>query len=143
MSEKNFNSFTPQRQPTESMTPEKAFAIQLVHEIGDQLAIEHPEIAELYKNPFLRLIDIARQVFPKEYIDQFPEVYTKAVGWAIRQLNPAEEQADLTRQHRQATAETNFGLDTPDFIRQCKEAAKRRHEMHGVDTEAMIRGRGR
>lgn len=127
----------------DELTRERILAIQLVEKIGNQLAAEHPEIVELYKNPSLRLIDIAYQFFPKEYVDQFPEVCNKAVGYAIRQLNSAEEQAELTRQHRQHIATLNFNLGSAEFIAQCKEAAKKRHEMQGINTEAMIRGRGR
>lgn len=127
----------------DKLTRERILAIQLVEEIGSKLASEHPEIAELYKDPSLRLIDIAYQIFPKEYVDQFPEVYNKAVGYAIRQLNTTEEQSELTSQHRRHIATLNFNLDSVEFITQCKEAAKKRHELHGVDTEAMIRGRGR
>ncbi|OGH88339.1 MAG: hypothetical protein A3J93_04775 [Candidatus Magasanikbacteria bacterium RIFOXYC2_FULL_42_28] len=109
----------------DELTRERILAIQLVEEIGNQLAIEHPEINEIYKNPSLRLIDIAYQFFPREYVDQFPEVCNKAVGYAIRQLNTAEEQAELTRQHRQHIAALNFNLGSAEFIAQCKEAAKK------------------
>lgn len=127
----------------DELTKERILAIQLVEEIGNQLALEHPEVAEIYKDPTLRLIDIAKHILPQDYVNQYPEVCSKAVGWAIRHLNPADEQANLTRQHRRHSAELNFDFSNPDFITQCKEAAKKRHELHGVDTEAMIRGRGR
>lgn len=127
----------------DGLTRERILAIQLVEEIGNQLASKHPEIVELYRDPTLRLIDIAYRIFPKEYVDQFPEVCNKAVGYAIRQLNPTEEQSELTRQHRQHIATLNFDLGSLKFIAQCKEAARKRHELYDVDTAAMIRGRGR
>jgi len=127
----------------DELTRERILAIQLVEDIGNQLALDYPEIVELYKDPTLRLIDIAYKYFPKEDVDKYPEVYSKAVGYAIRQLNPTDEQAEFTRQHRQYVAELNFNLNSPEFIEQCRAAAKKRHELHGVNTEAMIRGRGR
>lgn len=127
----------------DKLTDDRIRAIQLVEKIGNELAVEHPEIAQLYEDPTIRLIDIAYKVFPKEDVDQYPEVYKRAVGLAIRQINPANEQAELTRRHRQLIAESNFDLNSPKFIAQCRAAAKRRHELHGVDTDAMVRGRGR
>ena len=127
----------------DKLTRERILAIQLVEKISQQLITEHPEITELYEDPSNRLIDIAYNFFPKEYVDQYPEVCSKAVGLAIRQLNSEKKQVDLTKEHRQRLAEINFNLGSQEFIEQCKEAAKKRHELHGVDTEAMIRGRGR
>jgi len=125
------------------MTLERSLAIKFVEEIGDQVAFEHPEIVELYKNPANRLIDIAYEVLPKDYVDQFPEVCSKAVGYAIRKINPRAEQRDLTRQHRKHVIEKTFDFNSPEFIEQCQRAAKKRHELYPVDIEVMIRARGR
>lgn len=127
----------------DELTRERILAIRLVEELGSSLAAEHPEIAAMYEDPAARLIDIARRVFPEEYVARYPEVCSKAVGWAIRNLHGREEQRELTKAHRRLIAELNFDFRNPDFITQCREAAKTRHQLHGVDTEAMIRGRGR
>lgn len=127
----------------DELTRERILAIRLVEELGSSLTVEHPEIAAMYEDPAARLIDIARRVFPEEYVARYPEVCSKAAGWAIRNLHGREEQRELTKAHRRLIAELNFDFRHPDFITQCREAAKTRHQLHGVDTEAMIRGRGR
>lgn len=127
----------------DELTKERIFAIRMVEERGREIADQHPEVIGLYKDPSLRLIDIAYMVFPKEEVDRYPQVLQKAVGFAIRLLNPQEEQADLTRLHRQHRIEMTFDFSSPEFIEQCKRASQRRHEVHGVDADAMVRGRGR
>lgn len=122
---------------------EQAVAVRLIKAMGSRLVSEHPEIAEMYKDPSVRLIDIAKKVFPPEEVEQFPDIYGKAVGWAIRKLNPAVVQNELTQQHRRHIGKLIFNPDKPGFAEQCKEAARVRHELHGVDAEAMVRGRGR
>lgn len=127
----------------ENLTGDKIKAIQLVEEYGRNLVSSHPEIAEIYKDPSLRLIDIAKEVFPPEEIEKFPAVCSHAVGWAIRYLNPQLEQTKLTHEHRSYNIKLQFDFKSPEFSKQCQEASKVRHEKHGVDTEVMIRARGR
>ena len=110
--------------------------------IGTRLEVEHPEMAEMYRqgHPYL---EIAQHYIPHD-AEYFPQVAQKAVGYAIRRIIPLDEQVELTKQHRSVQLEKNMGgYDSLAFIEQCKMAAQRRHELHGVDTDAMIRGRGR
>ncbi len=124
------------------LTAEQIRAIQLVEAIGTRLEIERPEMADMYREG-RSYLEIAFHYIPFD-AEHFPGVAQKAVGYAIRKLIPSNEQAELTRKHRGSVLEDNVGgYDSPEFITQCKSAAKRRHELHGVDTDAMIKGRGR
>ncbi|HEY4516355.1 MAG TPA: hypothetical protein VJG64_00215 [Candidatus Paceibacterota bacterium] len=126
------------------LTAEELRAIQLVEVIGNRLATEFPEIADLYRSETnsQRYIDIAIQYFGSE-AEHYPGVYAKAVGFAIRKLIPPEEQRLLTSRRRAKRLGTLFGgFDSAAFKQHSKRAAARRHELHGPDTDAMTRGRG-
>ena len=120
-------------------------AIQLVNKIGTRLAQEHPEIAELYRQggDFQRYIDIATQYIPDS--EQYPEVASKAVGYAIRSLIPEEERKEISSSRNAQRLENFFGgFESENFIEHCKRAAQKRHEGDiGVDVNAMLEGRGR
>ena len=120
-------------------------AIQLVNKIGTRLAQEHPEIAELYRTGgnFQRYRDIATQYVPDS--EQYPGVASKAVGYAIRSLIPAEERRKISRQRNDQRLEDFFGgFESEPFLEHCKKVAQKRHEGDiGVDVNAMLEGRGR
>jgi len=120
-------------------------ALQLIEKIGDRLVDVHPEIADLYKRgeDFQTYIQVALQYVPEA--EQFPQVASRAVGYAIRKLIPPEELSEIRRTRSAKQLEDMFdGFDSEQFREHCRKAAKRRHELGiGVDTEAMVRGRGR
>lgn len=129
----------------DELTGERVRAIQLVEQKGRWLIDnEGARIIQLYRtNPLCTGLDIALQVFPPEEVRKFPVVYRTAVSWALRRLLPKEEMDEITRHHWEEQLRSRVDFSSQEFIRQCKQAAKRRHELHGVDTEAMIRARGR
>lgn len=127
------------------LTENQVRALQLVRQIGDRLMSDHPEIADLYRqgSDFYTYIQVAQQYLSES--EQFPQVASRAVGYAIRKLIPPEELAEIRRARRANRLEDIFGgFDSEQFIEHCRNAATRRHElMIGVNTEAMIRARGR
>lgn len=119
--------------------------IKWVIEMGEQLAQKHPEIAELYRDTdrLPTCLDIAREYVPA-ISESYPYAASKMVGHAVRLLIPDEEQAELTKLRRTNSLEDVIGDRFSDEWREiCSQASKKRHEIHGVDVEAMIRGRGR
>jgi hypothetical protein len=128
-----------------NFTDSQIRAIQLANKIGKRLAQEHPEIAELYRQGgnFQRYIDIATQYIPDS--EQYLEVASKAVGYAIRSLIPKEERKEICSSRNAQRLENFFGgFESENFIEHCKRAAKKRHEGKiGVDVNAMLKGRGR
>ncbi len=119
-------------------------ALKLVKKIGKKLISEHPEIAEAY------LQDDDLQTYlkvAKDYIsdaEQFPQVASRAVGYAIRRLVPKETLSNLTKVRNGKRLENFFdGFDSEKFREHCRNASKKRHESGiGVDTDAMIKARG-
>jgi len=77
--------------------------------------------------------------------EQFPQVASRAVGYAIRKLIPQEELAVIRRERRAQRIKDFFdGFDSKQFREHCRNAANRRHGLGiGVDTDAMVTARGR
>ncbi len=127
-------------------TPQRLAAIRKAVALGRRLAASHPEVADLYRemNPSpTRYIDIARRVIPPMAQDS-PEIASRAVGYAVRRLIPPDEQAQLTAAHRGRHLRQRMAKLTPaQLTDHQRTAAARRHEIHGVDTQVMIRARGR
>lgn len=128
-------------------TPRRLAAIRRAVALGNRLAANHPEIADLYRQMDgpkpNRYFDIARQIIPPIAQDN-PEIASKAVGYAVRRLIPPDEQAQLTAEHRRHHLRQQMGeVGTPQFTEHQRAAAAKRHQTGGVDTEAMIRARGR
>lgn len=126
-------------------TPEQMKAIQWVNELGEQLAATHPEIADRFRNVDSgeRLHDIAAELLP-EIFTRNPEAATQAVGNALGRLIPPEERVELTRAHRQRNRRDQFAALSPKEQWEAQSrASKRRHELHGVDVQAMLDARGR
>jgi hypothetical protein len=123
--------------------PNRIAAIKWVDQIGDRIAKSHPEIADVYRdreNPTTYL-EIAKQIIP-EIAQIYPAVASKAVGHAVRQLIPEEEQKELTAFHRAYNLEQITDRDSPEWRAQCRAAWEKRQKMHGTPLDALIRGRG-
>lgn len=120
-------------------------ALQLVRKIGDRLVSDHPEIADLYRqgDDFRTYLKVAEQYLSEA--EQFPQVASRAVGYAVRKLILQEELAEIRRKRRAQQLEDIFdGFDSKQFREHCRNAANRRHELGiGVDTDAMVTARGR
>ncbi len=119
--------------------------VRWIIELGTQLAEEHPEIASFYRDTenVHTYLDIAHQYIPT-IAEQYPAAASKAIGHAMRTLIPEEEQRELTALKRSQTLEDTIGDRNSEEWRQaCSEASRRRHELHEVDTDAMILARGR
>lgn len=127
------------------LTAHQIRAIQLIKKIGNRLASEHPEIADLYRRGenFHTYIKIAESYLDE--VEQFPQVASRAVGYAVRKLLPQDELAEIRRQRRTKHLEDLFdGFDSEKFRAHCRNAAKQRHTLDtGVDTDAMVSARGR
>jgi hypothetical protein len=138
------------RQSETGMTPSRVNAIKLVRKIGGRLAREHPEIADDYRkkgSSMQRYIDIARVYLGPVESDTFPEVCSKAVGYAVRKLMPPEEQKKLTKQHRTAhicglVDEMFGGFDTPEWSEHCRHAQSQKGPVERSQLDAMIMARG-
>lgn len=127
-------------------TPEQVAAIRKVHEVGEQLAKAHPEIADRYRDLTYPscYIDIACEFIP-EWVEESPEIAKKAVGHAIRSLIPPTEQAELTAQHKAWKLEERLGgFGSEEHREHQRKASRARHDQGiPVDVEAMLRARGR
>jgi hypothetical protein len=123
----------------------KIRASLLAREIGDKLVSEHPEIANFYRceKDFQTYMHIANHYVTNA--QKFPQVALRAVGYAIQQLIPQEELAEIRRERRTQQLEDLFdGFDSETFRAHCSKAATKRHELGvGVDTDAMIKALGR
>lgn len=118
-------------------------AIKRVIERGSEVAAEHPEVADLYRRTTLSNSEIAAQVVP-DLAREYPGVAQKAVGYAVRSLIPDEERAEITASRRARNLRENQGEKGSErWESRQRRAAARRHELHGVDIAAMIKGQGR
>ena len=118
-------------------------AIALVHKLGEELAQNNPEIADIYRNKEKNLTagGIA-EMYLSDY-DAYPNVCRNAVSYALRKLMPKEELSKIAHERRVRSIEDLFGgFDTKKFTEHCREAARIRHQTVGVDAAAMTRGRG-
>lgn len=124
-------------------TEEVGRAIAMVQKQGEILVKDHPGIADFYRqNPTSTYLSIAQQFIPST-AENHPAMAQSIVGYALKELIPAPELAELTRTKREKQLEEMFGgLDSETFRQHCRDASKRRHELHGTDAEAMTRGRG-
>src|SRR3989344_1530319 len=105
-------------------------ALQLVRKIGDKLVSDHPEIADLYRqgDDFRTYLRVAAQFLSEA--EQFPQVASRAVGYAVRKLIPQEELAEIRRERRAQQIEDIFdGFDSEQFREHCRNAAHKRHEL--------------
>ena len=70
------------------LTENQVRALQLVRKIGERLVSEHPEIADLYRqgDDFRTYLKVAEQYLTEA--EQFPQVASRAVGYAVRKLIP-------------------------------------------------------
>ena len=120
-------------------------ALRLVEEIGESLITKHPEIADLYRQcaEFETYLAVAQQYVPNA--DIYPEVASRAVGYAMRRLIPKGELDDITKARSAERLEDHFGgFDSPEFRAHCVRANRIRHESGiPVDTDAMVKARGR
>lgn len=110
---------------------------------GSRLISEQPTLAEFYrKNPTATYSSMARQFLPV-ISEEFPKMAEAIIGYALKELIPRTELDELTRAKREKQLEAIFdGFDSDEFREHCKRAVKIRHELHGVDADAMTRGRG-
>ncbi len=123
--------------------PERIAALRKVMEIGERVAETHPEVADSYRDTSLTYLEIAERYLPKE-VAISAEVAAKAIGVAVRSLIPEEEQAAITARRRaESLREQMQGLGEAEFRAHQQVASRQRHQMHGVDVGAMLRGRGR
>jgi len=135
--------------PSEGFSKNELDPIQLaaIHRAiawGEELAEHHPEVAELYRTTELSYWEIAQSILPPEALAISAQVATKAVGYAVRSLIPEEEQREITKRRRAAALlQKSGGLGTQAHRDHQIAANRRRHQLHGVDVGAMIRGRGR
>ncbi len=118
-------------------------AIAMVQKHGDALVRDQPGIADFYRqNPTSTYTSLAKQFIPGT-VENHPKMAEAIVGYALRELIPAPELAELTRAKREKQLEEMLGgFDSEEFREHCRKASKRRHELHGTPTDAMTRGRG-
>ncbi len=137
----SFNGHVPEGEYHAIDSPEQAAAVKHSKRIAEELVIEHPEIADLYRQG-LSYSEIAAQIIPN-VMAEYPNIAPKAVGYAVRSINNPEEQKVLTSAHRQATLETTIGDRMSRENRKVwKRAQKKRTEEYGAPTNELIRGRG-
>lgn len=118
-------------------------AIKRAIDRGSEIAAEHPEVADLYRTTTLYHAEIAARVVP-ELAEADPYLARKAVGYAVRSLIPDEERVGLTAARRARNLRENQGeAGSERWETRQRRAAQRRHELHGVDIAAMIKGQGR
>src|SRR3989338_4264901 len=125
-------------------SPESVAAIQWTIELGNNLAKAHPEIADFYRdtNNFRSYLEIAQMYIPG-LAENYPMVASKAIGYAVRQLIPPEEQETLTSLHRADTLDSWVSRFTEEEWRELSRGGcRKRQEMYGAPIEALIRGRG-
>ncbi|MEK6818764.1 MAG: hypothetical protein AABY10_02415, partial [Nanoarchaeota archaeon] len=75
-------------------------AIALVHKLGEELAQNNPEIADIYRNKEKNLTagGIA-EMYLSDY-DAYPNVCRNAVSYALRKLMPKEELSKIAHERR-------------------------------------------
>ena len=127
------------------LSREQFAAIQHVKRRGEQLARDHPEIADLYRDRGKNLVarDIAQHYFSDNHL-RF-KVNQGAVSYALRILIGPEELAELNCEKRVKSLEALFpqGFNSEQFREHCRRASLLRHQSGiGVDATAMTRGRG-
>ena len=129
------------------LSGEQAIALIHVRRHGKRLVDTRTDIAEMYPNKGYQ--EIAEEVLPYLF-SKYPDVAQRAVAYAMRQLVPREEFKERTKtflgNRLEKMVETKYGKEgfkSEGFSKQCQMAATRRHELHGVDTDAMILARGR
>jgi len=125
--------------------PSPIVARKLAEKIGSTLALEHPEMTELYRNGgnFSRYIDIARSYMGSE-AKQYPNVCGKAVGYAMRELMSSPERADIRKKRKTERLDKMFdGFKSEKFKQHCVDA-RRKKEERGIftDQKLLIEGRG-
>lgn len=129
-------------------TRKRVAAIRRIIVLGRELAKSHPEVADMYRainhSDPNRYIDIAKEFIP-EIAETHPSFASRVVGYAVRQLIPIEEQAELTAKHKAKSLEKHLGgYGSEKHLKHQKNAARERHAKGiGVNVEAMLKGRGK
>lgn len=127
------------------LTPEQVAAIRHVELLGSRLAEEQPELlSELARSVELRYLDIAESLIPEE-LERSPGIAEKAVGFAVRQLLPADELQELTHARRSLRLEKLMAaMGDVAFVEHQKSANRKSWEnRERPDVGAMLAGRGR
>ena len=128
-------------------TPEQIAAMRRAIEFGDQIAEEHPEVADMYRDieNGLSNFEIGKILYQELGRDpSMAEHLRVAVGHAIRKLIPKSELLVITRRRRAIILRKNMGEEAEEFRKHQREAAQKRHELGiKVDVKAMIEGAGR
>ena len=130
---------------TNDYTPKRIAAMHRVQHLGSLLAAEHPEIADLYCDVerALTCLEIARRFIPQDEITRSPDVAAKAVVFALGLLLPEDERRAITHERRRRHIRARWDFTSEEFRNHCRIASCIRHEKHGVNVGAMLRGRGR
>lgn len=127
---------------SEKLSKKSAAVLITARSLTPKLTEEHPEIADLYRDTTLTTDEIARKVAP-EVADTFPNAARAAVTNALGELIPKEERAAITHKRQQNNLNNKMAaLGDEGYRAHQAEAARQRHLKHGVDSEAMTRGRG-
>jgi hypothetical protein len=128
-----------------AMEPEMAAAMLMVHKHGARLAVEHPELADMYRNveTFFSARIICRDFLPEVAV--ISEAVAKtAITHAIGLLIPREEREAITRIRRSKQMEERWDFDSAEWREHCRKAAFARHAKGiKVDVQAMLNARGR
>jgi hypothetical protein len=135
----------PAAEPTAEISydPSRIAALRHVIARGREIATDHPEVAGFYRTTDLNNLEIAGQVVP-DLAEAYPGVASKAVGYAVRSLIPDEEREAITAARRARILREQQGEEGSErWVTRQRRAAERRHELHGVDIAAMIKGQGR
>lgn len=123
--------------------PVRIAALRKVIEIGTRVSGENPQVAEMYKDTNLTHLQIAEQIIPEE-VAISTGVAAKAIGFAVRSLLSEEEVAESTARRKALSLDKQrHAMGEEGFRAHQQAASRKRHELHGVDVTAMLRGRGR
>lgn len=128
--------------PERSLSRKSIAVLRTANALTPILLKEHPEIADLYRDPSLSWTDIANRVVP-DLAAIFPSATRVAVINVIRELIPQEEREKISTQRRHELQKRTFNnMSDEEFKAHQREAARQRHLKASVDSEAMTRGRG-
>lgn len=123
------------------LTEEQIIAFKHINRLKELLIKNHPNICDLYEEGFSYL-EIATLLIPEE-TENFPYVCQKAVGLAIREINPPEIQAEITQEHRRRNLEELIGdRNSPENLRIWRIAQQTRTKLHGAAVKEMVEARG-
>lgn len=134
------NHMTEFLHPERSMSQASATVLQTAASLIPTLVEEHPEIVDLYRAGIPQA-EIAQIVIPEA--QEFPSAGRVAVGNALGKLLPPEVRVEITHQVRSKRSRDHIrAMPEDEFKAHQREAARQRHLKHGVDYEAMARGKG-